>query len=142
MFGPTPDWVVGVSGLNLCRKDCSWEPSLDIDLYPWDSGTDNGITYMSPNSETQPRERMHKITTKYPEDPRAPFYNPRSNSDFDMTPLAKLFIRREKVITRNCDDAILQSQILDVAENNDDESNNIGEFCSTKNFKAKHLMMS
>lgn len=71
MFGPTPDWVVGVSGLNLCRKDCSWEPSLDIDLYPWDSGTDNGISYMSPNSETQPRERMHKITTRYPEDPRA-----------------------------------------------------------------------
>jgi spondin-1 len=121
MFGPSPDWVVGVSGLNLCRKDCSWEPSLDIDLYPWDSGTDNGISYMSPNAETQPRERMHKITTKYPEDPRAPFYNPHNDQ---MTPLAKLFIRREKVITRNCDDEILQSQIVDVAEN-DDETNNI-----------------
>lgn len=120
MFGPSPDWVVGVSGLNLCKKDCTWEPSLDIDLYPWDSGTDSGISYMSPNIATQPRERMHKITTKYPEDPRAPFYDTRSD---DMTPLAKLFIRREKVIARNCDDEILQSQIVDVAEN-DDESNN------------------
>lgn len=46
MFGPSPDWVVGVSGLNLCQADCSWKESLDIPLYPWDAGTDNGITYM------------------------------------------------------------------------------------------------
>lgn len=126
MFGPSPDWVLGVNGLNLCKKDCSWETSLDIDLYPWDSGTDSGISYMSPNSETQPRERMHKITTKYPEDPRAPFYNVNSDT---MTPLAKLFIRREKLVPRNCDDDILQSQIVDVAEN-DDEGNNIRKLIS------------
>lgn len=119
MFGPSPDWVVGVSGLNLCKQDCSWESSLDIDLYPWDSGTDNGISYMSPNSETQPRERMHKITTKYPEDPRAPFYNPNSDR---MIPLAKLFIRREKLITKNCDDEVLKSQIVELNENDDEES--------------------
>jgi spondin-1 len=94
---------------------------MDIDLYPWDSGTDSGISYMSPNAETQPRERMHKITTKYPEDPRAPFYNVHSDA---MIPLAKLYIRREKVVTRNCDEEILQSQIVDVDEN-DDEANNI-----------------
>lgn len=46
MFGPSPDWVVGVSGLNLCETDCTWKNSIDIDLYPWDAGTDNGITYM------------------------------------------------------------------------------------------------
>lgn len=46
MFGPSPDWVVGVSGLNLCNEDCSWTESLDIPLYPWDSGTDTGISYM------------------------------------------------------------------------------------------------
>ena len=46
MFGPSPDWVVGISGLNLCKTDCTWHDSFDIDLYPWDAGTDNGITYM------------------------------------------------------------------------------------------------
>lgn len=75
-------------------------------------------SYRSPNAETQPRERMHRITTKYPEDPRAPFYNSRSDV---MTPLAKLYIRREKVIKRNCDEEILQSQVLDEAENNDEQ---------------------
>lgn len=117
MFGPSPDWVVGVSGLNLCKADCSWEESLDIDLYPWDSGTDNGISYMSPNSETQPRERMTKITTMYPEDPRAPFYNPKSDK---MIPLAKLYIRRDKLIPKSCDDDFLLSQILDESENTED----------------------
>lgn len=46
IIGPTPDWVVGVSQLNLCLKDCTWVKNLTIDLYPWDAGTDNGITYM------------------------------------------------------------------------------------------------
>lgn len=44
--GPSPDWVVGVSGLDLCLEDCSWKDSLDLDLFPWDSGTDSGISYM------------------------------------------------------------------------------------------------
>lgn len=46
MFGPSPDWVVGVNGLNLCEADCTWKDKIDIDLHPWDSGTDSGITYM------------------------------------------------------------------------------------------------
>lgn len=35
MFGPSPDWVVGISGLNLCQSDCTWKDKLDINLYPW-----------------------------------------------------------------------------------------------------------
>lgn len=46
MFGPSPDWVVGINGVDLCTEDCSWKESLDFDLYPWDAGTDSGITYM------------------------------------------------------------------------------------------------
>lgn len=119
MFGPSPDWVVGVSGLDLCRGDCTWTESLDIDLYPWDAGTDSGISYMSANAETQPRERMHRITTLYPEDPRAPFYNPRSK---EMTPLARLYIRRERLVARNCDEEFLQAQVLELAENTEEET--------------------
>ncbi|XP_055854863.1 spondin-1 [Episyrphus balteatus] len=118
MFGPSPDWVVGISGFDLCTEDCSWKESMDFDLYPWDAGTDSGITYMSPNVETIPRKRMHKITTMYPEDPRAPFYNPNSKT---MTPLAKLYIRREKIISRNCDDDFLQALQLDVSDDSEDQ---------------------
>lgn len=46
MLGPSPDWVVGVNSLNLCLKNCSWIESLIINLFPYDAGTDSGITYM------------------------------------------------------------------------------------------------
>lgn len=62
---------------------------------------------------------MYRITTMYPEDPRQPFYNPKSS---EMTPLAKLYIRREKIIPQNCDYEFLQSQILDVSENTEEIS--------------------
>nr|XP_049697073.1 spondin-1 [Helicoverpa armigera]XP_049697074.1 spondin-1 [Helicoverpa armigera]XP_049697075.1 spondin-1 [Helicoverpa armigera]XP_049697076.1 spondin-1 [Helicoverpa armigera] len=114
MFGPSPDWVVGVSGLNLCLKDCTWAESRVIDLFPYDAGTDNGISYMSPNSETVPREKMYRITTMYPEDPRAPFYNPRSK---EMQPMARLYLTREKVISRSCDEEVLLQQLVEEEEN-------------------------
>uniref|UniRef100_A0A2M4A1L1 Spondin-1 n=2 Tax=Anopheles triannulatus TaxID=58253 RepID=A0A2M4A1L1_9DIPT len=130
MFGPSPDWVVGISGLDLCRADCTWTETLDIDLYPWDAGTDSGITYMSANAETQPRERMHRITTLYPEDPRAPFYDPTSST---MTPLARLYIRRERLMPRNCDEEFLQAQVLEVAENEEEERR---PECATSEYSA------
>ncbi|KYN10487.1 Spondin-1 [Trachymyrmex cornetzi] len=121
MLGPSPDWVVGVSKLNLCQKDCTWTKSVIIDLYPWDAGTDNGISYMSPNSETKPREKMKPITTLYPEDPRSPFYDP---SGRPMHPLARLYLNREKIIPRGCSEELLQQQVtdLEVAENTEDTS--------------------
>ncbi|XP_045520436.1 spondin-1 [Pieris brassicae] len=114
MFGPSPDWVVGVNGLDLCNADCSWAESETIDLYPYDAGTDNGISYMSANSETSPRERMYRITTMYPEDPRAPFYDP---SQKEMRPLARLYITREKIVQRGCDEETLQTLVAEEAEN-------------------------
>lgn len=130
MFGPSPDWVVGVSGLDLCSEDCTWVESLDVDLYPWDAGTDNGISYMSANSETQPRERMHRITTLYPEDPRAPFYNPKSR---EMIPLARVYFRRDKVIHQNCDDEFLKSQTLELAENTEEVTR---QECETTSYSS------
>jgi hypothetical protein len=50
--GPTPDWIVGVSGLNLCSRDCTWTEQKVVDLYPWDAGTDSGISYMA-STETE-----------------------------------------------------------------------------------------
>lgn len=76
------------------------------------------IYFQSPNSETQPRERMYPITTMYPEDPRQPFYDPVNRT---MTPLARLYIRKVKQYPRACDAEFLQTQVLDVAENSEDD---------------------
>lgn len=42
---PSPDWFVGVSGLSLCLPNCTWLDNKQINLYPWDAGTDAGYTY-------------------------------------------------------------------------------------------------
>lgn len=46
MFGPSPDWCVGISSVNLCLPDCSWIAERTFDLLPFDAGTDSGPTYM------------------------------------------------------------------------------------------------
>ena len=60
--GPSPDWIVGVSALELCLRNCSWVENKTLNLYPWDAGTDSGITYMSTNDVTSPREKIRRIT--------------------------------------------------------------------------------
>lgn len=42
---PSPDWFVGVSKYELCTENGSWLESAIYNLYPWDAGTDAGITY-------------------------------------------------------------------------------------------------
>lgn len=56
---------------------------------------------------------MYRITTMYPEDPRAPFYNPGG----ELRPLARLHLVREALVPRGCDEDTLQAMVLEEAEN-------------------------
>ncbi|XP_077276011.1 spondin-1 isoform X1 [Temnothorax americanus] len=102
MIDPSPDWFVGVSGLELCLPNCSWIEHKELNLYPYDAGTDDGITYVSPDSPTEPQEPIRRITSTYPNDSRSPFYDP---SGLDMKPLAKLSLNRQRLYEKTCDDA-------------------------------------
>ncbi|CAL1678080.1 unnamed protein product [Lasius platythorax] len=99
---PSPDWIVGVSGLELCLPNCSWLIRKELNLYPYDAGTDDGITYLSPDSPTEPQEPIRRITSTFPNDSRSPFYDP---SGLDMKPLAKLYLNRQRLYEKTCDDA-------------------------------------
>lgn len=46
MIDPSPDWIVGLAGLELCTSDCTWVESKELKLYPWDAGTDSGPSYI------------------------------------------------------------------------------------------------
>ena len=67
---PSPDWIVGVSMENLCLANGSWVDSRVIDLYPWDAGSNSGMSYQEHGAETQPRESIHEITSCLPHDDR------------------------------------------------------------------------
>jgi len=62
MLAPSPDWFVGVSGLNLYEGNI-WVDSLTVELFAYDSGTDSGATYSSPDQATLPAEPIQKIIT-------------------------------------------------------------------------------
>ncbi|KAK0182978.1 hypothetical protein PV327_001057 [Microctonus hyperodae] len=102
MIVPSPDWFVGVSGLELCLSNCSWVEHKELNLYPVDAGTDDGITYVSPDSKSDPIEPIKRITTSSPNDTRSPFYDPLG---FDMKPMAKLHLSRQRLYEKTCEDS-------------------------------------
>lgn len=61
MIAPSPDWFVGVSGLPLFNGQV-WEDEVVVSLQPYDSGTDSGMNYTSPNMNTNPHEPIFEIT--------------------------------------------------------------------------------
>ncbi|CAB4058868.1 unnamed protein product [Lepeophtheirus salmonis] len=83
MMGPSPDWIVGVSGLELCRKNYS------------------GISYESPDSPTEPKLPITRISSRFPNDPRQPFYD---DAGVLMKPLAKLILNRQRLYKKSCSD--------------------------------------
>ncbi|TKS73000.1 Spondin-1 F-spondin [Collichthys lucidus] len=89
MLGPSPDWNVGLSGEDLCTKECGWVQKLVTDLIPWDAGTDNGVTYESPNKPTIPQEKIRPLTSL--DHPQSPFYDPEGGA---INPVAKLVVER------------------------------------------------
>ena len=64
MLGPSPDWIVGVSGLELCQKNCTWMESKELFLYPWDAGVDSGISYESPDQPTEPQQNITRYVMR------------------------------------------------------------------------------
>lgn len=58
-LGPSPDWMVGVSSLELCQPDRTWANQRIVNLYLWDAGTDSGTTFTSSDLPSRPAERIH-----------------------------------------------------------------------------------
>ncbi|XP_014674793.1 PREDICTED: spondin-1-like [Priapulus caudatus] len=116
MLGPSPDWTVGVSALDLCLPNCSWVENKVVNLRPIDMGTDSGTSYMSVNQPTIPQEPIYGITSAHPNNPSSPFW---SESGEEIPPLAKLTIERKRLYERPCD-------VVYVFEDDDDDGDDGG----------------
>jgi hypothetical protein len=64
MVAPSPDWFVGVFGLSLIENG-QWAKQVKIELYPYDAGTDSGVTFRSPDQVTVPRGVITRLNV-YP----------------------------------------------------------------------------
>ena len=73
MIGPSPDWFVGVSGLSLLDDQGRWRSEREVDLFPYDAGTEDGSEFTLSNSATSPQGTITSIrgTGKFSDEPMA-----------------------------------------------------------------------
>ena len=55
MIGPSPDWFVGIHGLSLLDGPDQWVPRVEVDLFPYDAGTEEGDEFSLDNPPTDPQ---------------------------------------------------------------------------------------
>jgi hypothetical protein len=60
MVAPSPDWFVGVSGLSLLEGG-DWVAERTVELFPYDAGTDSGVSYRSADRVTAPPIAIHRL---------------------------------------------------------------------------------
>jgi spondin N len=55
MIAPSPDWFAGVSDVELMENG-TWVASKTVDVMPWDSGGDDGATYLADDKDNDPKK--------------------------------------------------------------------------------------
>ena len=60
MLAPSPDWFIGLNGLELCQNG-QWIESVSRDAFVYDSGTDDGVIYNSANAVSNPRQPITRL---------------------------------------------------------------------------------
>ncbi|KXJ26347.1 Spondin-1 [Exaiptasia diaphana] len=88
---PSPDWFVGIDSLNLCHLNCTWKDEESVDLFPVDAGTDDGINFISVNSQSTPQQPITRISTRLHDHPKASFYLPDNDV---IRPFARIKIEK------------------------------------------------
>jgi len=64
MIAPSPDWFAGVASIDL-REMGGWTKRKSVDLMAYDSGGDDGMTFMAPDIDTAPKRATMRATTKH-----------------------------------------------------------------------------
>ncbi|XP_066505539.1 spondin-1b [Hoplias malabaricus] len=131
MLGPSPDWNVGISGENLCTRQCGWVQRLVKDLLPWDAGTDSGLSYESPNKPSNPQERIRALSSL--DHPQSPFYDPLGGP---ITPLARVVVERIARKGEQCNTVpdTVDDIVADIAPEETEEGDNTPETCIYSNW--------
>ncbi len=61
MIAPSPDWFVGVRDLSLLEAG-DWVETRTLELFPYDAGTDSGVSFNSPDAPTVPPQPIRRLT--------------------------------------------------------------------------------
>ncbi|CAF2347511.1 unnamed protein product [Rotaria sp. Silwood2] len=125
-FEPSPDWIIGVSDLDLCLPNCTWLDNYEELLHPIHAGTDMGVRYNGPK---RPENRRKQIA-------------PIVSSSNQPSPFAKLSTKRIMVQGVACPNGRLQhsetSSVIDFGSNFADLSH-VGEIENEKDIAKTNI---
>lgn len=112
MIAPSPDWFVGVRGLDMCDPSAGWKEFVRNDLFPYDAGTDSGLKFKSPDSDTQPREGIHRLTNTVPNNTASSFFGATeiphiATLRFNLTSVGDSGVVHKAAATLTCLTAVL-----------------------------------
>ena len=63
MIFPSPDWFLGISNVDMCDPMTGeWREEYSRELLPYDSGTDDGTSFESPDARSDPRGNITLIS--------------------------------------------------------------------------------
>jgi len=66
MLAPSPDWLAEIHNVKLTDDLGNWKYTITINVYATDAGTDNGTTFISPDSDTNPPENISSLQNILP----------------------------------------------------------------------------
>jgi hypothetical protein len=64
MIAPSPDWFAGAANVNL-KENGKWVPTKTVELWPMDSGGDDGTTYKAPDKDNNPKKNTTKASSRH-----------------------------------------------------------------------------
>jgi hypothetical protein len=64
MVAPSPDWFTGVANVNLMEEG-TWTDSRTLELWAYDSGGDNGITYKAADQDNNPKKPTTREASRH-----------------------------------------------------------------------------
>lgn len=64
MIAPSPDWFTGAASVSLMENG-QWAASKTLQLYAWDSGGDDGMTYKASDKDTNPKKPTMQAKSRH-----------------------------------------------------------------------------
>ena len=97
MIAPSPDWFIAINSFNL-REGGNWNEGdvnneINIDLFPYDAGTENGNTYSLSNPPTVPQGTIESLVNVAP-------FNDQRIGFFTITFISSLSVDEETLSER------------------------------------------
>lgn len=66
MLAPSPDWLAEIHNVKLTDDFGNWKTLISIPVYATDAGTDDGPTYIYPDTDTNPPENISSLEDVLP----------------------------------------------------------------------------